>query len=133
MTLQVSELELLQGKLLPERPLKVAQVHLGGLERVLLHRAVLLGLDVLLAEGAEGGRLGDRRLFGSLHLAVGAQELLDGDASGDGEEVLPNAQQDEVDVARLGLGLVPADAAEGEGVLLALVAEDDPKTAVAFL
>src|SRR5262249_32418158 len=108
-------------------------MHLDRLERVLLHRAVAVRLDVLLAEEAERGRLGDGRLFGFLHLAIGEQKLLNRDAGRDREEVLPNPQQDEVDVARLGFGLLPGDAAEGEGVLLALIAEDDPETAIAFL
>src|SRR5262249_31407863 len=83
-------------------------------------------------EGRRLRRGGDGLLDGR-DLSVVLEELNDGDAGRDAKEVLLDAQQEVVHLARLRLGLLARNFAKREGVLLAEVAEENPEAAVSFL
>jgi hypothetical protein len=130
--LQIAERERRHREVVPERPPKVVEVDLDGREAVGLHRAVAMRFEIELTESRErDGRAGNL-LWGG-HLAVVEHELLDGEAERDAHELLLDAEQQVVDLGRLGLGLRLGDLAEGDVVPPAEVAEGELETPVAVL
>ena len=90
-----------------------------------------------VAEAAKGEPLGNSfvNISGDprLRLAIELEEFGDPDARGQLDEPLLEAQEQVADLGGLGLGLLARDLADGDEVLLALLAEDKAVGAVAFL
>ena len=86
----------------------MSQVHLNGLQRVLLHRTIAMRVEVLLLKRRKGGGFeGRNSLLDRSHLSVVEDEVDDGNTSGNANQLLLDSQEEIIDLASECVRLVP--------------------------
>ena len=114
----------------------MAEMQLAGVEAVGLDGAVGVGGEVAVFQVAEGDGLtrgvGERRP-GVRRLAVVLDEGHDVGAIGQHDQPLLQPHEQVIDLPGLVLGFVLLDFANGKGVQLAVVAEENPVASVSLL